>query len=88
MLVLITTTRPPAIRTRSLKGPKAKNVLAPGLTECHTLPVRNGSPRAQDVEWENVCLFVSYSGQVVTSVYRERKVMQCIRHQQCEQNCY
>jgi hypothetical protein len=32
--------------------------------------------------------FVSYIGQIVTSVYRERKVMQYIRHQHNEHNCY
>jgi len=44
MLVLITTTRPPTIRTQSLKGPRAKSLSAPRLTACPTLPVRKGSP--------------------------------------------
>ena len=44
MLVLITTTRPPTIRTQSLKGPRAKSLPAPGFTASPTLPVRKGSP--------------------------------------------
>jgi len=36
-----------------------------------------------------VCLFfVSYIGYIVTSVYKERKVMKCVRHQHSEQNGY
>ena len=36
-----------------------------------------------------VCLFfVSYIGLIVTNVYREREVMNCIRYQYSEQNCY
>jgi hypothetical protein len=46
MFVLITTTIPPAIRTRSFKGPRAKSVPAPGLTASPTLRVRKGSPWA------------------------------------------
>ena len=57
MLVLITTTRPPTIRTRSLKGPRAKSLPAPGLTASPTLPVRKGSPWDHShsivVRWRN-----------------------------------
>lgn len=46
ILELITTTRPPAIRDRSLKSSRAMNVPTPGLTSSATFPVGKGSPRA------------------------------------------